>query len=84
MRPRERRDSGQTDIFRSRLDQFIDMKHAIVQLAKVTDLPSDLEEDFGSVYVDSAAGGQPPLPTRLMAGSTILKHMENLSDEDPP
>ncbi len=26
--------------------------------------------------------GQPPLPTRLMAGLAILKHMHNLSDEE--
>jgi transposase, IS5 family len=25
--------------------------------------------------------GQPPLPTRLVAGLFILKHMDNLSDE---
>jgi IS5 family transposase len=81
MRPRERRDSGQNDMFQPRLDQFIDMKHPMVKVAKATDWPY-LEEGFGEVYEDSAAGGQPPLPTRLMAGLTILKHMENLSDED--
>ena len=81
MKPRERQDSGQTDIFRSRLDQIINMKHAIVRMAQTIDW-AYLEDGFGSVYADSAAGGQPPLPTRLMAGLTILKHMENLSDED--
>ena len=35
---------------------------------------------MGSVYSDKA--GHPPLPTRLMAGLSILKHMRNLSDED--
>ena len=81
MRPRERRDSGQTDMFRSRLDQIINMKHPMVQLAHTIDW-AHLEKTFGAVYSDSAAGGQPPLPTRLMAGLTILKHTENLSDED--
>jgi IS5 family transposase len=38
-----------------------------------------LEERFGAVYSDQR--GQPPLPTRLMAGLAILKHMHNLSDE---
>jgi hypothetical protein len=38
-----------------------------------------LEEKFGAVYKDGA--GQPPLPTRLMAGLAILKHTYNLSDE---
>ncbi len=30
MRPRERRESGKQDLFRSRLDQIIDMNHALV------------------------------------------------------
>ena len=33
-----------------------------------------------TVYSDKA--GHPPLPTRLMAGLSILKHMHDLSDED--
>jgi hypothetical protein len=33
MRPRERRESGKQDLFRSRLDQIIDMNHALVKLA---------------------------------------------------
>jgi hypothetical protein len=37
MRPRERRDSGEQDLFRSRLDQIIDMKHALVTLARTVD-----------------------------------------------
>jgi hypothetical protein len=37
-------------------------------------------EQFGAVYSDRP--GQPPLPTRLMAGLSILKHTHNLSDED--
>lgn len=37
MRPRERRESGQTDLFRARLDQIIDMKHALVKLARIID-----------------------------------------------
>src|SRR3954453_2801048 len=34
---------------------------------------------FGVVYDDDP--GRPPLPTRLMAGLSILKHMHDLSDE---
>ena len=30
MRPRERRDSGQNDLFRARLDQIIDIAHPLV------------------------------------------------------
>src|ERR1700704_2594335 len=78
MRPRERRESGEQDLFRSRLDQIISMDHALVKLAWTIDW-GFLEEKFGAVYKDGA--GQPPLPTRLMAGLAILKHTYNLSDE---
>jgi transposase, IS5 family len=78
MRPRERRESGEQDLFRSRLDQVIDMEHALAKLARTIDW-SFLEEKFGAVYTDGP--GQPPLPTRLMAGLAILKHTYDLSDE---
>src|SRR5437870_11195018 len=78
MRPRERRETGEQDLFRSRLDQIIDMKHSLVTLARTVDW-GFLEERFGAVYTDGP--GQPPLPTRLMAGLAILKHTFNLSDE---
>jgi transposase, IS5 family len=78
MRPREQRESGEQDLFRSRLDQIIDTKHALVKLARTIDWRF-LEERFGSVYKDGP--GQPPLPTRLMAGLAIIKHTYNLSDE---
>ena len=78
MRPRERRESGKQDLFRSRLDQIIDMNHALAKLARSIDWWF-LEERLGAVYSDGP--GQPPLPTRLMAGLAILKHTHNLSDE---
>src|SRR5216683_2744072 len=64
MRPRERREGGEQDLFRSRLDQIIDMTHALVKLARTIDWRF-LEEKLGAVYTDKP--GQPPLPTRLMA-----------------
>ena len=78
MRPRERRDSGEQDLFRARLDQIIDMDHALAKLARAIDWRF-LEGKFGAVYIDGV--GRPPLPTRLMAGLAILKHTFNLSDE---
>src|SRR2546422_5236499 len=78
MRPRERREGGEQDLFRSRLDQIIDMNHALVKLARAIDWRF-LKETFGAVYTDRP--GQPPLPTRLMAGLAILKHTYDLSDE---
>ena len=78
MRPREKRDSGLNDLFRARLDQIVDMNHALAKLGRQIDWRF-LEERFGAVYSDGP--GQPPLPTRLMAGLAILKHTFNLSDE---
>ena len=78
MRPRERRESNEQDLFRSRLDQVINMDHALVKLARTIDW-GFLEKKFGAVYADGS--GRPPLPTRLMAGLAILKHTYNLSDE---
>src|SRR5664280_1809122 len=78
MRPKERRETGEQDLFRSRLDQIIDAEHALVKLAKTIDW-GFLAEKFGAVYSDKP--GHPPLPTRLMAGLAILKHTYDLSDE---
>ncbi len=78
MKPRERRETGEQDLFRSRLDQIIDLRHPLVKLARETDW-TFLERTFGEVYEDGP--GQPPLPTRLMAGLIILKYTHDLSDE---
>src|SRR5450432_3529692 len=75
MRPRERRETGEQDLFRSRLDQIIDMNHPLARLARTVDW-GFLEGRFGEVYTDDP--GHPPLPTRLMAGLAILKHTYDL------
>src|SRR6187397_166775 len=77
-KPRERRETGEQDLFRARLDQILNMNHELVRLARSIDWPV-LEAHFGEVYCDGP--GMPPLPTRLMAGLAILKHTFNLSDE---
>ncbi len=46
MRPRERRETGEQDLFRSRLDQIIDMDHALLKLARTIDW-SFLERNYG-------------------------------------
>ena len=65
--------------FRARLDQIIDLDHPLAKLGRVINWRF-LEGRFGAVYSDKA--GHPPLPTRLIAGLSILKHMHDLSDED--
>jgi IS5 family transposase len=78
-RPREKRETGEQDLFRSRLDQIINMNHELVRLSQAIDW-AHLEARFGEVYSDGP--GMPPLPTRLMAGLAIVKHTFDLSDEE--
>jgi IS5 family transposase len=72
------RDDRQKDLLRPALEEIIDMGHALVRLAGLIDWQF-LDGRFGSVC--RAGPGQPGLPTRLVAGLFILKHMDNLSDE---
>ncbi|MGY4431133.1 hypothetical protein ACVWWO_003610 [Bradyrhizobium sp. F1.13.1] len=78
MRPPKRRETGEQDLLRLRLDQIIDLNILWSALGRTVDL-SFLEERFGEVYTGDP--GRPSLPTRLMAGLAILKHTYNLSDE---
>ena len=79
MKPRDRRETDAQDLFRSRLDQIINLEHELVRLAKVVSW-SAIEAKCGEVYTDGP--GMPPLPTRLMAGLAILKFTFDLSDEE--
>lgn len=72
------RDDRQKDLFRPSLEEIIDPGHPMVRLAGEIDW-SFLEGRFSSVCL--AGSGQPPLPTRLVAGLLILKHLHSLSDE---
>ena len=65
----------QKDLLRPALEAIIDMDHPLTQ-----------EIDWGFLdrrfaRVRTAGGGHPPLPTRLVAGFLILKHLHDLSDE---
>jgi len=72
------RDERQKDLLLPSLDQIIDMGHPLVRLAQEIDW-SFLDGRFSSVCAPGP--GQPGLPTRLVAGLFILKHMHNLADE---
>src|SRR5206468_838776 len=54
MRPRERRETSEQDLFRSRLDQIIDMKHALVKLGRAIDWRF-LEEKLKALLQESLA-----------------------------
>jgi len=79
MKPVEPVDTGQHDMFRSRLDQIIHMGHEKVVLADKIDWQF-LSDKCGENYTDKP--GHPALPTRLMAGLHILKYTDDLSDEE--
>jgi transposase, IS5 family len=74
-RPREDR---QKDLLRPALEAVINLGHPLVRLAREIDW-GFLDRRFASVC--TRGPGQPGLPTRLVAGLFILKHMHNLSDE---
>ena len=73
------RDDRQGDLFRPPLEEIINLRHPLVRLAGEIDWDF-LARRFSSVC-RMGPGQQPPLPTRLVAGLFILKHMHNLSDE---
>lgn len=72
------RDERQKDLLKPALDQIIDLGHPLARLAGEIDW-GFLDGRFASMC--AAGPGQPGLPTRLVAGLFILKHMHNLSDE---
>jgi transposase, IS5 family len=72
------RDNRPKDLLRPALEDIIDLDHPLVRLAREIDWPF-LDGRFASVC--TSGPGQPPLPTRLVAGLFILKHLHDLSDE---
>ena len=75
--PFQRGSQADADLFRSRLEQIINMRHALVRLAGLVDW-SFFDTRFQSLYAEA---GRPGVPTRLMVGLHLLKHMHGLSDE---
>ena len=69
---------SEADLFRMRLCNMIDPRHELVRLAGLIDW-EHFDTAFGGFYRERV--GRPALPTRLMAGLHLLKHMKGLSDE---
>jgi transposase, IS5 family len=65
------------ELFRSRLENIIDMAHPMVLLAQRIDWDA-IAASFGKFFTEK---GRPALPTRLLVGLHLIKHMEGLSDE---
>ncbi len=78
MKPKYQEPSGQTDLFNTRLVDFLNQRHELVLLATVIDWKT-LDSEFGQFF--EPVNGAPALPTRLVAGLHYLKHAFGLSDE---
>ena len=72
MRPKKHAPTGADDLFRARLDQIINMKHELVQLAE------RIDGEIAALYADK---GRPGIETRFVIGLLLLKHIFALSDE---
>jgi len=78
MRPKQPQ-APSDDLFRSSLEAIIDPAHELIGLAALIDW-GQFDDAFGTHYHE--AKGRHGLPTRLMAGLHLLKHMKGLSDEE--
>jgi transposase, IS5 family len=77
MRPKKPKMTGEGDLFRARLDQIINMKHELVQLAGKVDWDW-IDREIAPLYSDK---GRPGIETRFVIGLLLLKHIYGLSDE---
>ncbi len=76
-RPGQQESDGPDDLFRARLDQIINLRHELVQLADRIDWDW-IDGELADLYRDS---GRPAVPTRYMIGLLLLKQIYALSDE---
>lgn len=67
----------QSDLFRKRLENLINLNHPLCLLAKEIKW-DEIDMSFAGYYSEH---GRASNPVRLMVGLLILKHMYNLSDE---
>jgi IS5 family transposase len=77
MRPKQHATTGSADLFRARLDQIINMKHELVQLAGKIDW-AWIDGEIAPLYSEN---GRPGIETRFVIGLLLLKHIYGLSDE---
>ena len=77
MRPKKHQTTGSNDLFRARLDQIINLKHELAQLADKIDWDW-IDGEVAPLYSDK---GRPGIETRFAIGLLLLKHIYGLSDE---
>ena len=68
MRPKKHETTDASDLFRARLDQIINMKHELVQLAGKLDWEW-LDGEIAPLYSDK---GRPGIKTRFVIGLLLL------------
>ena len=77
MRPKKPETTRSGDLFRARLDQIINLRHELAQLAGKIDWDW-IDGEIAPLYSDQ---GRPGLPTRFAIGLLLLKQIYGLSDE---
>ena len=77
MRPKKPETTRSGDLFRARLDQTINLKHELAQLAGQIDWDF-IDGEIASLYSDK---GRPGIEARFAIGLLLLKQIYGLSDE---
>ena len=78
MRPKKS-EAPNGDLFRTALEAIVDPGHELIRLAGLIDW-GRFDDAFGPYYHERR--GRRGLPTRLMTGLHLFKHMKGLSDEE--
>ena len=77
MRPKKHETTRSGDLFRARLDQIINLKHELAQLADAIDWDW-IDGEIAPLYSEK---GRPGIETRFAVGLLLLKNIYGLSDE---
>ena len=78
MTPKKTDNTPELDLFRSKLSNLLDQRHALYKLAALINWQS-FEDEFGTFYCDH--NGSPGKPIRLMVGLEYLKQIHDVSDD---
>ena len=72
MRPRKHSPTGSGDLFRARLDQIINMRHELVQLAERIDWDW-LDRDIAPLYAENGRPGRDALRDRAFTSQAHFR-----------
>ena len=75
MKPSRNPPSRTDDLFRSRLENIIDLRHELFRLGRAIEW-GFFDDAYDSFYSEE---GRPGILTRMIVGVHILKHMFDLS-----